>query len=253
MLDTIVVKKRQTVAAAKQKSPLEKLAQHLEPGNFLFSAALLRSDWSLIAECKLASPVKGRLCDRYSVSELAKLYAANGAAALSVLTDEHFLGSLEDLTSVRQVTSLPLLRKDFIIDEYQIYEARAAGADAVLLIARILSPGELSRFLAVAHDLGMDCLVEIHDREELDTVLVTDAKIIGINNRNLQNFTTDINQTFELLPYLDGDRLVISESGIRSREDILRLRAAGVRGVLAGEGLVTAPDIPAKVRELTVI
>lgn len=252
MLDKIVAKKRQEVAAKKQKRPLKSLMQDISPGCFALSSALRQSEWSLIAECKSASPVKGRL-SRCSVPELAAIYAGNGAAALSVLTDSHFCGSLEDLVSVRQVTSLPLLRKDFIVDPYQIVEARAAGADAVLLIARILSAAELRDFLHTAQGLGLDCLVEVHDTEEVGAVLQTDAAVIGVNNRDLHNFTTDIEHTFTLLPAIGGDRMVISESGIKGRQDALRLKAAGVRGALVGEALVTAGDVAAKVRELALI
>lgn len=250
MLNKIVADKRSQVAVLKEKYPINNLINNIQPGRFALSAALRQTDWSLIAECKLASPLKGRLCSRFSVPQLAEIYARNGAAAISVLTDSHFHGSIEDLTDIRQITALPLLRKDFIIDPYQLFEARAAGADAVLLIARILSSGELREFLKIAQELGLDCLVEVHSKDELDAVLATEATIIGINNRDLKTFSTDINHTFALLSDIGHDKLVISESGITGHQDVLRLREAGVQGALVGEGLVTSADIAAKVREL---
>jgi len=252
MLDKIVDAKKLEVLLAKKNCPVQNLASQVETGSFALSKVLNAAAWSLIAECKLASPIKGRLCSRFTVAELAAIYSLNGAAALSILTDRHFHGCLQHLAEVRKVTALPLLRKDFIIDEYQLFEARAAGADAVLLIARILSQSQLREFLAIAGELGLDCLVEVHSREELDKVLETEARIIGINNRDLQSFTTDIAQTFTLLPYIDN-RLVISESGIGSASDVSRLKEAGVRGALVGEGLVTAAAIAEKVQELAFI
>lgn len=251
MLNSIVAKKRLEVARAKQQVPVSSLRSSVQPGSFALSRALKAREWGLIAECKLASPAKGTLCDGYSVPELAKLYTGHGAAALSVHTDPHFKGLLTDIAAVRQVTELPILRKDFIIDEYQIYEARAAGADAVLLIAAILTDDRLLHYLYQAWSLGLDCLVEVHTREELQRVLKTPAELIGINNRNLKTFTTDISNTFDLLPDCQGGRMVISESGIQSAGDAERLKASGVRGILVGEGLVRAHDIGRKTRELT--
>ena len=161
-----------------------------------------------------------------------------------------FAANCRILPKCGAVSQLPVLRKDFIIDEYQLYEARWAGADAVLLIAAILSDTELDRFLAVADMLGMDCLVEVHSLEELLWVQKTTAKLVGINNRNLKTFATDLGNTFALLPYADCERLIISESGIYSKEEAKRLEMVGVRGILVGEGLVRAPDIAARTREL---
>ena len=251
MLKQIVASKREEVAAAKERQPEAGLRQQLHPGSFRLSAALAASDWSLIAECKLASPVKGRFDSGCSVDQLAAIYEKNGAIAISVLTDRHFDGTAAHVPAVRQVTDLPILRKDFIIDSYQLYEARVLGADAILLIAAVLTDGEINRFLAQAAEIGLDCLVEVHDEEELRRVLATPARLIGINNRNLHTFTTDIATSLKLLPLCGPDRLVISESGIRTAEDALRLKEAGARGILAGEHLVTAGDIAAKTRELT--
>lgn len=253
MLKTILAKKYQEVKTAKQRRPLPSLIQDIKPGSFALRKAIKQSEWSLIAECKLASPATGRLCTRYSVPELAQIYTAHGATGLSVLTDSHFGGTLANIQAVRAVTELPILRKDFIVDAYQIYEARAVGADAVLLIAGILSDSELKEFMAVAHGLGMDCLVEVHNAVELNRVQQTPALLVGINNRNLKTFTVDLTTTFSLLPHCDKHRIIISESGVKTGEDALRLKAAGVRGTLVGEGLVTAENIAGKTRELALV
>ncbi len=250
MLAAIVAEIRREVDARKQIRPVSAIAREITPGDFAFSRALRSADWALIAECKLASPAKGRLCIRHSVPELARIFTAGGAAALSVHTSAPFRGRLEDIAAVRTVSPLPIMRKDFIIDEYQLYEARLAGADAVLLIAAILTDAEIDRFLAVAGELGLDTLVEVHSLEELQRVQRTPAPIIGINNRDLTTFTTDLTTTFALLPRTDGRRLIISESGITGGHDARRLKQAGVRGALVGEGLVTAGDILARTREL---
>ncbi len=168
-----------------------------------------------------------------------------------MLTDSHFCGTGQHIGEAKQVSSLPVLRKDFIVDEYQLYQARVLGADAVLLIAAILTDDQLHRYLATARQIGLDCLVEVHSREELERVQQTPAVIIGINNRNLTTFTTNVENTFDLLPYCAADRLFISESGIHSRKTAVDLQNAGIRGVLVGEGLVTAQDIAEKVRELS--
>lgn len=252
MLEQIVARKYKEVAESKQNRPLRTFQQAICQGGFRFSKALQDGGWGLIAECKQASPVKGKLAG-LPVAELAGIYGQNGASVLSVLTDRHFSGSLSDIDKARQAASLPVLRKDFIIDEYQIYEARAAQADAILLIAAILPDERLSAFQILAGELGMDCLVEIHSREELDRVQQTPAPVIGINNRNLKTFTTSLTTTFELLPYCDRSRLLISESGIRGRADALALKEAGIGGILVGEGLVTAQDIGARTRELALL
>ena len=253
MLKSITEKKRQIVAVTKKERPLASLLKYITSGQFAFSKAIQQSPWTLIAECKLASPAKGQLCTDYSVPQLAKIFSENGATALSVHTDMHFCGKLEDIAAVRAVTQLPILRKDFIIDEYQIYEARAAGADAVLLIANILSDVQLKEYLTLAHELGMDALVEVHTLEELKRVQQTPAFLVGINNRNLKTFVTDVQNTFDLLPFYDGHRLIISESGVSNGVEANRLQLVGVRGVLVGEGLVRATDIAEKTRELAMI
>ena len=253
MLNSIVNQTRQAVALAKQNKPLTLIEQDIVAGNYAFSAAIKKREWTLIAECKLASPVKGTLCSAHTVPELAGVFAAHGAAALSVHTNAAFRGSINDIARVKQMVDLPVLCKEFILDEYQLYAARAAGADAVLLIAAILAADELVRFIEIVAGLGMDALVEVHTLPELQQVQQTAAKLIGINNRNLETFTTSIEQTFALLPYYEPERLLISESGIRTGQDALRLKQAGVNGILVGEGLVTTGDIAAKTRELALL
>lgn len=229
---------------------MEELVKTASSADFAFRKALQSTPWALIAECKLASPSKGRLCTNHTVAELAQMYTKSGATVLSVLTDAHFCGTLAHIGEVKRVSSLPVLRKDFVIDAYQIYEARCAGADAVLLIAGILSDEQLGEYLVITESLGMDALVEVHTLAELQRVQQTSALIVGINNRDLTRFVTDINTTLQLLPYCDKERMMISESGIKNDADALRLKAAGTRGILVGEGLVTAADISEKVREL---
>ena len=248
ILSEIVAEKRITVDAAKKIFPLDEVKKNLSPGNFRPEKVIVKSGRSLIAECKLQSPAKGRLNETHSVVEMAKIYEENGAKMLSVHTDKHFLGSNEDFQKVRATVKLPLLRKDFVIDEYQIYEARLLGADAILLIVRILSPDELKKFLAVTHELGMNALVEIHDAEDLKVAQSTDAKFLGINNRNLKTFQTSIENTLQLMPQVDKSRIIISESGVFTFDDVQKLYAAGCDGLLIGEGLVRAPDMAAQTR-----
>jgi indole-3-glycerol phosphate synthase len=249
MLNQIVAAIREQVEILKHNLPLD--PGSVTPAEFAFSRAIGAGEWALIAECKLASPAKGQLCDSRSVPELAQLFTANGATALSVHTSEPFQGKLSDIAAVRAVSPLPILRKDFIIDEYQIYEARAAGADAILLIAAILTDTQLHQFLATANRLGMDCMVEVHSLLELERIKPTNASLVGINNRDLATFGTDIANTFSLLPHCDPRWRLISESGICSRSDANQLKQAGVHGILVGESLVKAADIAAHCRSLS--
>ena len=235
ILAEIVAKKRGIVAAAKEAVPLDVLKRDLSCGTFRMAEHFRWHGWGLIAECKLQSPAKGRLTTAHTVTELADIYTAAGAAVLSVHTDPHFLGSNADVSAVRARVDTPLLRKDFIIDPYQVYEARALGADAVLLIVRILTLEQLKELLYLTWSLGMDALV---------------AEFIGINNRNLVTFETSVETTLAILPYADKNRTLISESGIFARADAERVRAAGCKGVLVGEGLVRAADVGAFAREL---
>jgi len=252
-LAEIVEKKRDIVTEAKKQCPLEKVMEKVEMGTFAMSLKFEERPWNLIAECKLQSPSKGRFKHSYSVTQLAKIYEENGASMLSVHTDPHFLGKNADLQEVRQLVDIPILRKDFIIDEYQIYEARMLGADAVLLIARILTPEQLKKYLYTAWRLGMDALIEVHDREDMEKALATPARFIGINNRNLQLFKTTIDNTMELLPYADRKRTIISESGIHTMEEVHKLHQAGLDGILVGEGLSTATDVNKQTREFALM
>jgi indole-3-glycerol phosphate synthase len=218
---------------------------------------------ALIAEVKQASPSKGLLRPDFDPVQLAATYASHGAAALSVLTDEPFFqGSLAYLAQIRQRLALPLeggeqprlvplLRKDFIIHPYQVYEARAAGADALLLIAAILSEADLAQLLSLTRTLGMTGLVEVTSREELARVLPLAPLLVGVNNRDLRDFSVNLNTCLTLRPLVPPDICLVAESGIHTRADVARLAAAGVDAVLVGEALVTAPDVGAKVRELT--
>jgi len=206
---------------------------------------------TLIAEVKRASPSKGLLRPDLDPVNLATAYAANGATAISVLTDEkYFQGSLAYLAQIRQVLNLPLLRKDFIIHPYQVYEARAAGADALLLIATVLSDDDLAELLALTRALGMAALVEVHGGDELARVLPLKPRLVGVNNRDLRNFRVDLNTCLSLRPLVPAEICFVAESGIHTRADVARLAAAGVDAMLVGEALVVAPDIAAKVREL---
>jgi indole-3-glycerol phosphate synthase len=253
ILDKILATKKREVERHKRtvqlSSLLECIARHQAP--LAFAPALKGEGVKLIAEVKKASPSKGVLRPYFDPMALAKTYAENGAAAISVLTDaEYFQGSPEHLAAIRQTVSLPLLRKDFIYDEYQIYESAAYGADALLLITAILKPGQLEKMLTVSRSLGLGCLVEVHDKDELTTALNSGAEIIGLNNRNLKTFEVDLNTTRRLLPFVPEDKIVVSESGISRREDVKKLERWGVDSVLIGEALVTARNIPKKIKEL---
>ena len=251
ILAEIVENKKKIVAESKSKLAIDELKSKITCGHFRMSQSIKKGGWSLIAECKLQSPAKGRLNQTHSVLELAHIYEDNGASMLSVHTDPHFLGKNEDFVKVRSEIKLPLLRKDFIIDEYQIYESRLLGADAVLLIVRILTPEQLKHFLYVTWSLGMDALVEVHDEEDMKVALATPAEFIGINNRNLKTFTTTIDNTIELLPHVDMSRILISESGVFTVEDVDKLKSAGCDGILVGEGLVRAEDIAKQTRDFS--
>jgi indole-3-glycerol phosphate synthase len=253
MLDRIIAQKRKTVEQSKQKTPLshleKRIAQQKEPLDF--ARALSGDRTRLIAEVKRTSPSRGLLCPNFNPAELAKTYARGGAAAVSVLTEvDHFEGSLNHLAAIRKEIRLPLLRKDFIFDPYQVYESRAYGADALLLMASVLTQNQLEELLSLSHRLGLECLVEIHNQHEAERALTSPARIIGINNRDFNNFTVDINTTRRLRPLIPQQQIVVSESGINRRRDVVKLREWGVNTILVGEALVTANDILAKMREL---
>jgi len=208
---------------------------------------------TVIAEIKQASPSKGMLCRNFKPVQIAREYEIAGAAALSVVTEEKFfLGQASHLIAVREVTGLPILRKDFIIEPYQMYESRVLGADAVLLIAAVLSSQKMEELMGLAGELGLSCLVEVHTEPELYRVLSTGAEIIGINNRDLTTFETDLLTTFNLIKLVDKSKItVVSESGIKSRDDILMLRGWGAHAALVGEILVRCPGPGSKLKELT--
>jgi indole-3-glycerol phosphate synthase len=216
-----------------------------------FAEALSRPGTSLIAEHKRRSPSAGAIRPGSSCEEIVAAYERGGAAALSVLTEEaHFGGSLDDLREARAATGLPILRKDFTVDPYMLYEARAAGADAVLLVVGSVRDDELADLLAGARELDLDAIVEVHEPQELEVALAIDADVIGINNRDLADFTVDVARTFELLPDVPAGKVVVSESGIVRREQIEELEGVGVDAVLVGETVMRADDPEAAVRAL---
>ncbi|HEY5709977.1 MAG TPA: indole-3-glycerol phosphate synthase TrpC [Solirubrobacterales bacterium] len=217
-----------------------------------FNEALVRPGLSLIAEFKRRSPSAGDISAAASVPAQVGAYERGGAAALSVLTDErHFGGSLADLRAARDACDLPILRKDFIVDPYQLYEAAVNGADAVLLIVRVLDDRRLAELYGEARGLDLDCLVEVHDAEELQRALELDVDVIGINNRNLDEGTVDVATTYELMPDVPAGKTVVAESGISSRAELEELERVGVDAVLIGSALMSAEDPEAKTRELT--
>ncbi len=255
ILDDIVAAKRQEIARQKREVPPEALEQRIaaQPAPLNFSGALWGDRVRLIAEVKKASPSRGLLRADFDPVALATTYAENGAAAVSVLTDARFQGTLEHLAAVKsalQPRGVPVLRKDFIFDAYQVHEARAYGADAILLIAAILSPDSLKELLRAAERLWMQCLVEVHDEQELDVAVAAGAEVIGINNRDLHTFKTDLSVTERLAPSIPKGKIIVSESGIFTRDDVRRVGRLGVHAVLVGEALVTAKDVAAKVRDL---
>ena len=256
ILDRIVAKKREELAVSMATTPLSVLQQTIEDRSpaLDFANALRSPGISLIAEVKKASPSKGLLREDFQPTELAATYSSNGAAAISVITDSHFLGEPAHLTAVKESGAsgnAPVLRKDFLFDPYQVYEARAIGADTYLLIVDILSPAQLSELIDVGASLGMTPLVETHDAEQITTAVGAGAQVIGINNRDLHTFVTDLATTESLSRHIPSDRVIVSESGISAPEDLARLEPYGVNAVLVGEALVTADDTAAKVRSLT--
>jgi indole-3-glycerol phosphate synthase len=254
ILDRIVADKRGEVAAARRRAPLARIRAFATagPGVRPFAKALRRDAISLIAEIKKASPSRGLLREDFDPVALARVYSDAGAAAISVLTDKrHFQGSLAHLAAVRSVPGvLPVLRKDFLFDPYQVYESRARGADAVLLIAAILERELLTDLIALARELGMDSLVEVHDAAEMERALAASATLIGVNNRDLRTFEVDLGTTERLRHMVPSSATLVAESGVSTRADVERLAALGVHAVLIGEALVTVPDPSIVIREL---
>ena len=227
------------------------VGDYLAPVRNFLSAISLPGKINLIAEIKKFSPSNPLPVKDFNPDIIARVYESGGASALSVLTDrDYFGGGFEVMASVKDKTEIPVLCKDFIIDELQIYAARHYGADAVLLIARILKDKEMKSFMTLADSLGMNALVEVQSRQELDRVLKTEVRIIGINNRNLDTLEVRLNTTLELIKFIPRDRVIVSESGIKAREDVLKLKNAGVNAILAGEALLRTSDIAAKIKEL---
>lgn len=253
ILDKIISFKQDEVAEVKKQVSVSHLdrAIALRTKYFDFQKALKADKTNIIAEVKKASPSKGIIREDFSPVEIAKAYEQGGAAAISVLTDkEFFKGDIEYLSDVRDAVSLPLLRKDFIIDDIQILEAAAYGADAVLLIAAVLDEMKINDFMAMAKSLKMAALVEVHNQDELDKVLKTDAEIIGINNRNLQTFDVDIKVSVDLAAQIPSEKIKVSESGIFTKNDIDFLKEKGLNAFLIGESLMRSDDISAKLSEL---
>ncbi|HEV8308752.1 MAG TPA: indole-3-glycerol phosphate synthase TrpC [Methylomirabilota bacterium] len=256
ILAKIVAAKRVAVAARQAGAPrpvLEARAASLAPARDVAAALTPRPPGRvrLLAELKRASPVAGLLARDFDPVPLAPAYVAAGAAALSVLTDPHFQGSLADLDAVRALVDCPLLEKDFVVDDYQLWEARAHGADAVLLIVAILEPARLVDLYQTAKGLGLSILVEVHDEAELDAAAELGAGLIGINNRDLETFRTDLATTERLAPRAPAGVRLVSESGIATPADVARVAAAGAHAILVGEALSRSGDPAAKVRELT--
>lgn len=258
ILKEIIGCKHAEVATAKTATPLSELKSRiadLEDVTRGFERHLreaAESNWTaIIAEVKKGSPSKGIIRPDFDPLAIAEIYQHNGATCLSVLTDEKFfLGQLRFLALIRETVSLPLLRKDFIIDPYQIYEARAAGADAILLIAACLDVIQLQEFYAIANELHLDVLLEVHDEAEMETALQTDCHLIGVNNRNLRTFAIDTKTTARLAHMMPPERFLVAESGINSRADIELLAASGAGAFLIGESLMRETDIGKKLREL---
>lgn len=254
ILDEIVARKKREIAAARLRVPFEQLVEQLAaaspPRGFLRSLRAAKAP-ALIAEVKKASPSAGLIRPDFDPAAIAAHYEAAGAACLSVLTDEHyFQGSLNALQMARARVAIPVMRKEFIIDRYQIAEARVAGADCILLIAECLDDHNLHDLYHYAQQLGMDVLIELHDAHNLQRVLNTGTELVGVNNRDLRTFVTSLDHTFSLQRQIPPNVLLVSESGISSHADILRLREFSVGAVLVGESLMRQPDIQRAVRRL---
>ncbi len=255
-LDDILAYKRSEVERAKKRISIEDLRNLATcySAPLSLSAALKGDEVKLIAEVKRASPSRGVICKNFGPVQIARAYAQSGAAAISVLTErKYFQGSLDCLQNIRRALGdkrPPLLRKDFIFDPYQVYESRAHGADAILLIAAMLTPQQLRELLDISHELGMEGLVEAHNEAEIEAAVTSAAGIIGINNRDLTTFKVDIQTARRLRPLIPTGKIVVAESGIKKREDVVKMQSYGVDAVLVGEALVSSADIQAKIGEL---
>lgn len=256
VLDKILARKVEEIAERQAAIPLDEMKRRARNAADCrdMMKALRKDEVALIAEVKRASPSKGILDADFAPMTLAAVYDQNGASAVSVLTDEDFfMGSLDDLRAVRETVRAPVLRKDFIIDPYQVYEGRAAGADAMLLIAAALSDSQLRRLHALIAELGMAALVEVHDEAEMERARKLNAKLIGINNRDLKTFDVDLGTTARLSRMVDADVVLVAESGIQSPADVRRMGELGAHAVLVGESLVKAKDRDQLVRALSAV
>lgn len=253
ILERILEVKRAEIAAAKLRAPLPELERRAKAAGAPrdFAAALRARNPAVIAEIKKASPSRGVLREQFDPAAIARSYEAAGAACLSVLTDERFFqGAAAHLMAAKGACSLPVLRKDFVVESYQVWESRAMGADCILLIAACLSKDQMRELERLAHELAMAVLVEVHDAGELDAALALSTPLVGINNRNLKSFETRLETTLELLPRIPRNRMVVTESGILNGDDVARLRSAGVHAFLVGEAFMRAPDPGAALRGL---
>lgn len=255
ILDEIAAKTRLRVERAREKMSLERMkeqAEAMEPDmGFPFEKVLKKPGVSFICEVKKASPSKGIIVEDFDYSAIAREYERAGADVISILTEPHyFMGDIEYLRQIHEIVKTPLLRKDFIIDDYMIYEAKAAGASAVLLICALLDEGTLKRYIRICDSLGLSALVEAHDGEEIGMAVRAGARVIGVNNRNLKDFTVDIQNSLRLRAKVPGEILFVAESGIRFREDIEKLEQGQVNAVLIGETLMRSPDKKAMLDEL---
>jgi len=255
ILDEIVAAKKDELRKRKKKTPLSHLSSRMAdlPPTRDFEGALTGKAIALVAEIKRASPSAGIIRKEFNPLKIARIYEENKAAAISVLTEEkYFLGKMNLLPPIKKITKIPILQKDFILEEYQIYEARVYGADSILLIAAILPEKKIRNFLSLTHQLGMSAILEIHNQEELKKVLSTESRIIGINNRDLKTFRVDLKTTLRLREKIPSERVVISESGIKSYGDIQLLKKHRINAILVGESLLQSKDIGKKIRELSV-
>jgi len=253
ILERILEVKRAEIAAAKLRAPLPELERRAKAAGAPrdFAAALRARNPAVIAEIKKASPSRGVLREQFDPAAIARSYEAAGAACLSVLTDERFFqGAAAHLMAAKGACSLAVLRKDFVVESYQVWESRAMGADCILLIAACLSKDQMRELERLAHELAMAVLVEVHDAGELDAALALSTPLVGINNRNLKSFETRLETTLELLPRIPRNRMVVTESGILTGDDVARLRNAGVHAFLVGEAFMRAPDPGAALRGL---
>ena len=254
ILDTLAEHARERVRLARQEVPLEVIrqkAESLPKGSFEFEEALRREGLSFICECKRASPSKGLIAEEFPYLEIAKEYEAAGADAVSVLTEpKYFLGSDAYLKEIASAVNIPCLRKDFTVDEYMIYEAKVLGASAVLLICSLLDEDTLRKYIAVCDKLGLSALVEAHNEDEVRSALRAGGRVIGVNNRNLKDFSVDTENSARLRRLIPADVMFVSESGVRNAEDVARMREAGADAVLVGEALMRALDKRAKLAEL---